>query len=217
MPVRILLADDHRIFVESLRDRIERTPGYQVVAEASGGEEAVALYSDRHPDIAVLDITMPGMNGIEAAGRIIGIDPGAGIIMLSMHADSSFVKASLKAGAKGYLVKESAFEDLMTAIDEVSSGGYFLSASINSRTLGDFAHVLRSAQEIEAQGLTPREREVLRLVAEGLSSKGIAKELGLSVKTVETHRTQIMSRLGLHSIADLTKYAIREGLTTLEP
>jgi two-component system, NarL family, response regulator NreC len=214
MATRVLLADDHRIFVESLRDRIGRAPGMKVVAEAGNGEDAIRLFAEHRPDIVILDISMPGINGIEAARLISAIDKKAGLIMLSMHADKKFVAEALKAGARGYLLKESAFEDLISAIRKVLSGGFFLSPSINSQVIGEYAQALKAPADGGPTALTRREKEVLRLVADGHSTKIIAKELGLSIKTIEAHRAQIMDKLGLRSIAELTKYAIREGLTS---
>jgi len=216
MATRVLLADDHRIFVESLRDMIGRTPGLKVVAEAGNGEDAISLFAEHRPDIVILDISMPGINGIEAARRISAIDKKAGLIMLSMHADKRFVAEALNAGARGYLLKESAFEDLILAIRMVLSGGFFLSPSINSQVIGEYAQALKTFADSGPTALKPREKEVLRLVADGRSTKSIAKELGLSIKTIEAHRTQIMGKLGLRSIAELTKYAIREGLTSAD-
>jgi DNA-binding NarL/FixJ family response regulator len=215
MPARILLADDHRIFVQSLRDRIERDPRLKVVAEAGNGAEALRLFIQHKPDISILDVTMPEMNGMETARRMLAHDWSAGIIMLSMHAEDRFVAESLKAGARGYLLKESAFEDLVAAIESVTSGGYYLSPAIGSHVLERFLRSIEQDAE-RTDDLTPREREVLKLIAEGDPSKTIAMKLGLSTKTIETHRTQIMSRLGIHSIAELTKYAIRIGLTTAD-
>lgn len=215
MPTRILLADDHRIFVQSLRDRIERNPGLSVVAEAGNGTDALRLFIQHRPDIAILDITMPAMNGVETARRILAHDGSAGIIMLSMHSEDRFVAESLKAGARGYLLKESAFEDLVAAMESVGRGGFFLSPAIGRHVLERFlGSIERDA--VRTDDLTPRERQVLKLIAEGDPSKTIAMKLGLSTKTIETHRTQIMSRLGIHSIAELTKYAIRIGLTTAD-
>jgi len=215
MKTRVLLADDHRIFVQSLRDRIERDPRFSVVAEAANGVDALRLFVQHRPDISILDVTMPEMSGIETARRMRSHDGSAGIIMLSMHAEDRFVAESLKAGARGYLLKESAFEDLVAAMESVRSGGYFLSPAIGKHVLERFlGSVERDA--VHADDLTPREREVLKLIAEGDPSKIIAMKLGVSTKTIETHRTQIMSRLGIHSIAELTKYAIRIGLTTAD-
>lgn len=215
MPTRILLADDHRIFVQSLRERIERDPSLTVVAEAGNGVDALRLFVQHKPDISILDITMPEMNGVETARRMLAHDRSAGIIMLSMHSEDRFVAESLKAGARGYLLKESAFEDLVAAMESVGRGGFFLSPAIGRHVLERFlGSIERDADRPD--DLTPREREVLKLIAEGNPSKTIASKLGLSTKTIETHRTQIMSRLGIHSIAELTKYAIRIGLTTAD-
>lgn len=213
--VRILLADDHRIFVQSLRERLESIPGLVVSAEASDGDEALRLFEERKPDLAVLDITMPGTNGIETARRMLALDPALAIIMLSMHSDDRFVAESLRAGARGYVLKESAFEDLVRAIDSVRCGGYYLSPKIGRSVLEKFLLSLEHSRDDHPE-LTVREKDVLTLIADGCSTKYIALKLGISVKTVEAHRTHISSRLGLHSVAELTKYAIRNGLTSAD-
>jgi two-component system, NarL family, response regulator NreC len=213
-PTRVLIADDHRIFVQSLREKLGRVAGMAVAGEACNGEEALRLFEETRPEIAILDVSMP-TGGIETARRILATDSSAGIIMLSMHSDDRFVAESLKAGARGYVLKESAFEDLVGAIESVRSGGYFLSPKIGRSVLDRFQRSIEldGEQPIE---LTSREREVLALIAEGASTKLIASRLGISTKTVEAHRTHISQRLGLHSVAELTKYASRTGLTSTD-
>jgi DNA-binding NarL/FixJ family response regulator len=213
--LKILLADDHKIVVDGLATLLERIPGYQVVARASDGLSAESLARELAPDVAILDISMPGLNGIEATRLILQKNPGVRVIILSMHADGRFIAEALKAGALGYLLKESAFEELSAAIKTVMSGQTFLSAAIVDAVVKDYIRHLEHQGTSVFSSLTPREREVLQMLAEGLATKQIAARLSLSIKTVETYRKQIMEKLDIHSIAELTKYAIREGITTL--
>jgi len=213
--LKILLADDHKIVVDGLATLLERIPGYQVVARASDGLSAESLARELAPDVAILDISMPGLNGIEATRLILQKNPGVSVIILSMHADGRFIAEALKAGALGYLLKESAFEELSAAIKTVMSGQTFLSAAIVDAVVKDYIRHLEHQGTSVFSSLTPREREVLQMLAEGLATKQIAARLSLSIKTVETYRKQIMEKLDIHSIAELTKYAIREGITTL--
>ena len=214
MPVRIVIADDHRIVREGLRHLLEKRTDFTVVAEASDGEAAVRLAKEVSPDIIILDISMPGMNGIEAARRILAERPGVRVLALSMHSDRRFVIETLKAGASGYVLKDSAFDELVHAIEVVMARGAFLSPAITEMVVRDF--VAQAGEDAAVFSvLTPREREVLQLMAEGAPTKAIAARLAVSVKTVETYRQQVMEKLDLHSVAELTKYAIREGLTEL--
>ncbi len=215
MPVRILIADDHRIVREGLRHLLEKRTDFKVVAEAADGETAVRLARELSPDIAIVDISMPGMNGIEATRRILAERPGVRVLVLSMHSDRRFVIETLKAGASGYLLKDSAFDDLSHAIEVVMARGAFLSSAITEMVVRDYAAQAGCDDNAAFSVLTPREREVLQLMAEGEPTKAIAARLAVSVKTVETYRQQIMEKLDLHSVAELTKYAIREGLTEL--
>lgn len=214
--MKILIADDHKIFRDGLRHLLEERSGYRVVAEAEEGAEAVRLAREHAPDLAILDVSMPGMNGIDAAARITAENPAARVVILSMHADRRFVVEALKAGALGYLLKESAFEDLLRAIDAVCAGGIFLSPRLADSAIRDYVRIADTGGEGAFAVLSVREREVLQLIAEGSATKEIAGRLHLSVKTVETHRSRIMEKLGLRSVAELTKYAIREGLTSLD-
>jgi DNA-binding NarL/FixJ family response regulator len=213
---RVLLADDHQLFRDGLRSLLQRSPGFTVVGEAADGLEALRLCRDLQPDVVLLDISMPGLNGVEAARRIGVEAPGTRILIVSMHADRRFVAESLRAGARGYLLKDSAFPEVVQAIQAVMRGHMFLSPAITDVVAQDFASQVPSPERSAFRLLSPREREVLQLLAEGLSTKEIAGKLSVSGKTVETHRRQIMDKLGLHSVAELTKYAVREGLTPLE-
>lgn len=210
---RILIADDHRIFRDGLRTMFQQA-GDQVVAEAGDGLAAVELCQKHRPDLVIMDITMPGLNGIEALRRIKAEDPGITVIMLSMHTDLQFIIGSLRAGASGYLLKESAFDELAMAVRTIRQNGTYLSSSIADTVIRDYLAQRPKATDGAFSVLTPREREVLQLIAEGRTTKEIAAGLKLSSKTVETHRQQMMDKLGLHSIAQLTKFAVREGMTS---
>jgi two-component system response regulator NreC len=213
--IRIILADDHRIFVDGLSGLLERNPQYRVVGRATDGLEAVALAERLKPDVAILDITMPGLNGIEAARKILEALPGTRILALSMHANGAFIAEALKCGVLGYLLKDSAFEELDAAIRSVSQGHAYLSSSISDIVVQDYIRHLERHDASVFSVLSPREREVLQMLSEGLVTKQISARLGVSVKTVETYRKNIMDKLNIHSIAELTKYAIREGITSL--
>ena len=215
MSVKILLADDHKIVVDGLATLLEKIPGYEVVARASDGLTAESLARELVPDVAILDISMPGLNGIEATRLILEKNPSVRVIILSMHADGRFIAEALKVGALGYLLKESAFEELAAAIRTVMGGQAFLSAAIVDAVVKDYIRHLEHEGTSVFSRLGAREREVLQMLAEGLATKQIAGRLDLSVKTVETYRKQIMEKLDIHSIAELTKYAVREGITTL--
>ncbi len=214
MSVKILLADDHKIVRDGLRALIEGQPGMEVAGEAENGRAAVRLARDLSPDAVVMDVAMPDLNGIEATRQIVAEGAGARVIALSMHSDRRFVAEMLKAGASGYLLKDCAFEELTQAIQVVMGGQTYLSPGIASVVVEDY--VRHAGEGADAVGLTAREREVLQLLAEGRSTKQIASRLHVSAKTVETHRQRLMEKLNLHSIADLTKYAVRAGLTSLE-
>lgn len=217
MQIKILLADDHKIVRDGLRALIEKEPDMAVVAEACDGRTTVRKAKELMPHIIIIDISMPDLNGIEAARQIMSNTPNTKIIALSMHSDRRFVMNMLEAGAAGYLLKDSAFEELSMAIKTVLSGKPYLSPAIVGVVVED---VMRHSSQKTSRAkieLTPREREVLQLLAEGHTTKHIASQLNVSVKTVETHRRQVMEKLDTHSVAELTKYAIREGLTSLEP
>jgi len=212
-PIRILLADDHNVMRRGLRMLLESQPGFSVVAEAADGLDAVEQAIATRPDVAVLDIAMPRLAGTEAAQRIAEQLPSTAVVMLSMHSDESYVLRALKAGARGYLLKDSAEGDLVKAIRAVSEGKAFFSPEVSRMLVEDYV------REIKARGaqdsyelLTSREREVLHLLAEGKSNKDIASLLNLSTYTVETHRRNIQEKLNLHSLAELILYAVRKGV-----
>lgn len=218
MVIRIVLADDHKIIREGLRSLLEKQPDMEVIAEAQDGPTTVQLAQKLRPHIVIMDIGMPKMNGIDATAKITAEHKGlVRVIALSMHSDRRFVMEMLKAGAAGYLLKDSAFEELVSAIHVVMAKQHYLSPMITDVVVSEYLRNLPGNEPTAFTVLTAREREVLQLMAEGKSTKHIASILGVSVKTVETHRQQIMEKLNTHSIAELTKYAIREGLTSLEP
>jgi DNA-binding NarL/FixJ family response regulator len=214
MAISILLADDHQMMREGLRALLEHQDDMKVVAETNGGRSAVALARKHKPSVAVLDLAMPDLNGIDAARQIAASNAGTKVIILSVHSEKRFVTEALRAGAAGYVLKDCAFEELASAIRVAAAGQTYLSPAIARTVVEDYLG--RSTQRQRSTVfvvLTDRERQVLQLLAEGRPAKQIATELGVSIKTVETHRASIMKKLGLHSIAELTKYAIREGLT----
>lgn len=216
MSVKILLADDHKITRQGLRSLLEKEPDMEVVAEAEEGRTAVRLVRELLPDVVVMDVSMPDLNGMEATRRIIAEHPNVKVIALSIHSDNLFVSEMLKSGASGYLLKDCAFEELARAIHVVVDGKTYLSPAVSGVVVNDYLHRLARTESPSSEVLTDREREVLQLIAEGKSTKQVALKLHISVKTVETHRRQIMSKLDIHTIAELTKYAIRKGLTSLE-
>ncbi len=213
MSVRILLADDHGVVRKGLRLLLEQREGFEVVGEAADGREAVQLAAEHKPDVVVMDIGMPLLNGIGATEQILQQRPGTGVVILSMHNDETYLVRALGAGARGYLLKDSADADLVRAIEAVAAGRPFFSPSIAQALLDDY---LRALQQRGLQDsydlLTPREKEVLQLLAEGKSNKEVATLLSLSVYTVETHRTNIMQKLNLHNTAELVLYAVRKKI-----
>lgn len=211
--IRILLADDHAVMRTGLRLVLERQSDFEVVAEAADGREAVALAEKSKPDVAVLDIGMPNLNGIEATRQIGAASPNLPVVILSMHSDEAYVLRALKAGARGYLLKESAESDLIGAIRAVTSGKAFFSPAVSRMLVEDYVRQLQD-REIEDSYdlLTTREREILQLIAEGKSNKEIAAALNLSLYTVETHRGNLMEKLNLHTVPELILYAVRKGV-----
>jgi two-component system response regulator NreC len=211
--IRILLADDHRLMRSGLRLLIEQQPDLSVVGEAGDGREAVAMAKSLRPDVAVIDIGMPNLNGIEATHQITHSNPEIAVVMLSMHSDESYVLRALKAGAKGYLLKDSAESDLIRAVRAVAGERSFFSPVVSKVLLDDYMRKLkRSGAEDAYDLLTPREREIFQLVAEGKSNKDVANLLNLSVYTVETHRSNIMQKLNLRGVPELILYAVRKGI-----
>jgi DNA-binding NarL/FixJ family response regulator len=211
--IRVLLADDHVLIRAGLRLVVEGQPDLTVVGEAGDGREAVAMAESLKPDVVVMDIGMPNLNGIEAARQVIEKLPGAQVVMLSMHSDEGYVLRALKAGAKAYLLKDSAEADLARAIRAAAEGKSFFSPAVGKVLLEDYVRKLqRTGGEDSYELLSPREREILQLVAEGKSSKDIANVLNLSVYTVETHRARVMQKLNLRGIPELILYAVRKGI-----
>jgi len=218
-PISILLADDHQIVRSGLRNLFEDEKDMKVISEADNGRTAVQLARELMPNVVVIDITMPDLNGIEATRQIVHDTPGAKVIVLSEHSDRRFVSEALKAGAVGYLPKSSPFQELIDAVRTVASGKVYLSPRVAGVVIEDYIRGNSSAAGENSSAfsiLSPREREVLQLMAEGLATKEVARHLVVSVKTVETHRAKIFSKLNIHSLAGLTKYAILEGITGLE-
>ena len=214
--MKILLADDHNVLRKGLRRILEEQSDLEVVGEASDGREAVSLCNSLHPDIVVMDIAMPQLNGLEATRQILQRNSGVNVLILSMYSDENYVVQALRAGARGYLLKDTAEEDLITAVRTVAKGLPFFSPKIAKLLLGD------SMQKVRTEGmsdtydlLTPREREVLQLIAEGKSNKEAAATLFVSPTTIETHRARIMDKLDLHSTADIVLYAVRKGIVQL--
>jgi DNA-binding NarL/FixJ family response regulator len=214
--IKILLADDHRILRTSLRELLEKQPFLEVVDEAEQGKKAVQLCLKRQPDVVLMDISMPDLNGIEATRQIINSCPNIRVIILSAHSGHQYVADVFRAGASGYLLKDCSSDELVSAIRTVASGETFLCSQIAAIVRDDYLRSLTQGNPSTSSALTAREREVLQLIAEGNSVKEIAFSCNLSVKTIEAHRQRIMGKLNIHSVAGLTKYAIREGLTSVE-
>jgi two-component system response regulator NreC len=216
MDIKILLADDHKITRDGLKALLESQKNMIVIGEAENGRQAVRLASELAPDVIVMDINMPELNGIEATRQIIAELPDTKIIALSMYSDKRYVVGMLKAGVSGYLLKNCAFDELVSAITAVVANQNYMSQKIADTVMKDYANILESSDSSPASTLTAREREVLQLIAEGLKTKDIATRIHVSVKTVETHRQQVMRKLNAKSVAELTKIALREGLTSLD-
>lgn len=217
MSTKILLADDHAIIRQGLCSLLEKVADVEVAGAVKDGRKAVELVRELHPDIVIMDISMPNLNGIDATYRIVHEFAGVKVIALSIHSNRRFVSDMLRAGASGYILKECLFDELVEAIRTVSKGGIYLSPRITGVVVDDYIKHLSGAGEGTGLSvLTEREREVLQLLAEGKSTKQVALELHVSSKTIESNRRNTMDKLDIDSIAELTKYAIREGLTSLE-
>jgi DNA-binding NarL/FixJ family response regulator len=215
--IRVLLADDHTLFRAGLRALFATEADIDVVGEAATGEEAVRKAQELQPDVIVMDIMMPVMNGIEATRRLATVCPGTRVLILSMYDDEEHVQQLLAAGAVGFVLKEATSDELVRALREVAAGGVPLSPSIAAKVVRDYARRVRGEDDASAGGpLTPRESEVLGLVAQGHTNQAIAERLGLSRKTVDAHRTNLMRKLDLHDVTELVKYALRTGLITLD-
>ena len=215
MEISVFLADDHKIIRDGLRSLLESQECMKVVGEAENGREALKLVNKLKPDVIIMDISMPDLNGIEATRQILTESPEVKVIALSMHSDRRFVIRMFRAGVSGYLLKDGAFGELVNAIEAVMDEGTYLTPKIAGILIKDLKNSANENSSLSV--LTAREREVLQLIAEGRSTKECADTLNVSIKTVETHRRQMMEKLEIHSIAELTKFAVREGITELEP
>jgi DNA-binding NarL/FixJ family response regulator len=207
-PIRVLLADDHALIRAGVRSLLAELEGIEVVAEAADGLKALERVAADRPDVALVDIAMPGLDGLEVAARVAADHPETRVIILSMHVDEEYVRQAVQVGASGYLLKDSGTSELELAVRAVARGETYLSPAVSTQFLAGYLRDSRG----DAKALTPRQREVLRLIAEGLTTKAIARRLGIAVKTAETHRTQLMNRLDIHDIAGLVRYAIRAGI-----
>ena len=211
--LRILLADDHIVMRTGLRALLERQPNLEVVGESENGRETVALAASLKPDVVVMDVGMPVLSGIEATQTIVTQNPTVAVVILSMHADESYVMRALKAGARGYLLKDSAAADLIGAIQAISQGKSFFSPKVSRILAEDYVRVLKQKGAVDTYDLlTSREREILQLLAEGKTNKEVATALTISPYTVETHRSHILQKLNLHNSAELVLYAVRKGI-----
>jgi DNA-binding NarL/FixJ family response regulator len=213
--IRVLLVDDDRLIRAGIRGLLSRLPGVEVAGEAGGGHEAMKLAEELHPDVVLLDIGMPGLNGLDVTAMLVKLDRSIRVVILSMHTAPEYVLRALDAGAAGYLLKESAVAELELAIRAVGRGEVYLSPGVSRTVIDGFIQRTRHADD-SLSTLTPRHREVLKLVAEGRSSKEIAQRLGISHRTVETHRLQLMQRLDIHDLAGLVRFAVRVGLIDRE-
>jgi DNA-binding NarL/FixJ family response regulator len=213
--LRILIADDHEVARQGIRALLESHPGWEVCAEAKDGREAVELANNSKPDIALLDIGMPNLNGLDAARQILAMSPAVSILILTMHDAEQVVREVLAAGARGFVLKSDAARDLVAAVDALQHRRTFFTTRVTQMVLNGYLRQEEECQPSAKAVLTPREREVIQLLAEGKTSKEVAVALNLSVKTAETHRTNLMRKLDLHSVADLTLYAIRNGIVQI--
>lgn len=214
--MKIIIADDHGIVREGLRSLIEKEPDMEVIGEAKDGKETVELARQLSPDVIIMDISMPNLNGIEATRLIMSENPKIKVIVLSIHAEKRIVKEILSAGAAGYVLKTYLFDELARALHSVTVNGYYLSPKVTNIVVGEYLDDSVKVQTKDEVNLTGREREVLQLIAEGKTSKQIALILHVSPKTIETHRRKLLDKIEASGVAELTKYAIREGITSVE-
>lgn len=214
--IRVLLADDHALVLAGIRALVEGLGGMQIVAEAHDGRDAVALTKQHQPDLVIMDISMQELNGIDATAQIMTLVPATRVLILSMHTTETFVRRAIKAGAAGYLIKDSAPLELKSAIAAVLQNEIYLSPRVSRHIVAGFLNNAPGQNESSLDVLTARQREILQMIAEGKSTKEIAHLLGLSVKTVETHRAALMARLDIHDIAGLVLFAVRHGLISVE-
>ncbi|MCE1245227.1 MAG: response regulator transcription factor [Firmicutes bacterium] len=215
MGIKILIADDHKLMREGLKALLGKDSQFNIVGEASDGRVAIKLIKELNPQLVIMDLSMPDMNGIDATEQICSDNPFMKIIILSMHKDKNLVKDALSAGASGYILKDCAFQELHLAINAVMNGQVYLSNALKEKAIEDYVELLKKDKQNSNQELTSREREILQMIAEGKTSKDISISLGISLNTVNTHRNHIMEKLGIDNIAQLTKYAIRLGLTSM--
>lgn len=217
MTIKILITDDHKITRDGLSALIEKQPNMEVIGEADNGRTAVELVDQLKPDVIIMDIRMPDLNGIDATRQILSNSPDSKIIALSMYSDSRYVKGMLQAGVSGYLVKSCAFDELVNAINAVVANQAYLSPSITDTVMKNYVESLSGGNNVQSPDscLSSREREVLQLIAEGATADQISSQLHISVKTVSTHRRNMMEKLDIDNIADLIKFAVREGLTSI--
>jgi DNA-binding NarL/FixJ family response regulator len=214
MTIRILIADDHELFRRGVAAELTQVPGWAVAAEATNGRDAVTLAASLKPDVVVLDLTMPELNGLEAARQIILADPAARVLILTAHESEQLVREVLSAGAKGYVLKSDAGRTLVSALQALLAGGSFFTSNVASMVLDGYLRS-ESRETVPTQTLSAREREIVQLLAEGNSNKDIARALNISVKTAETHRSNVMRKMGFESLAELVRYAIRNNI--IEP
>lgn len=216
MAIQVMLVDDHTVVREGIKFVISQEPDIQVIAEASNGKEAVALALSKYPDIIVMDITLPILNGLDASVQILKKEKDMKILILSMHENRVFIEKALSYGIRGYILKDSAGDEVVRGIREVNAGRYFLSSKISSFVVQDYVSRKKKSVHVKStSALTSREREILQLIAEGLNSKDIAKKLDISLKTILVHRNNIMQKLDIHNQAHLIRFALKEGMTSL--
>jgi len=215
-PLSIILADDHSLVRAGIRTLLEKLPGVTIVAESGDGRETLALVHQHNPDVVIMDITMPSLNGLDATARILRECPRTKVLILSMHTGEDYVLQALRAGATGYLLKAAATAELRLALEAVQRGETYLSPTISKEVLARHRQLANDPKADTTKTLTPRMREIVQLIAEGRSTKEIAFLLNLSVKTIETHRMHLMARLGLHDVAGVVRYALRTGLISAE-